>query len=58
MLTFGTGPEFKYCMDSVLGTGVFNSDGEMWKCVLFPYTTGVFFSLSLLTTIILDSTAL
>ncbi|KAF8174326.1 cytochrome P450 [Mycena galopus ATCC 62051] len=25
------GPEFRYGTDSVLGTGVFNSDGEMWK---------------------------
>ncbi|KAJ7935560.1 cytochrome P450 monooxygenase pc-1 [Mycena leptocephala] len=25
------GPQFQYGMSSVLGTGVFNSDGEMWK---------------------------
>ncbi|KAG9121911.1 hypothetical protein FRC07_001943, partial [Ceratobasidium sp. 392] len=28
---FEKGPEFRNMMFSVLGTGVFNSDGEMWK---------------------------
>jgi len=28
---FEKGTKFRYAMDSVLGSGVFNSDGEMWK---------------------------
>jgi hypothetical protein len=27
------GPEFHFQMKSLLGTGVFNADGELWKCV-------------------------
>lgn len=28
-----TGNMFKSIMKTLLGVGVFNSDGEMWKCV-------------------------
>ena len=28
------GPELRAQMQTLLGTGVFNSDGDMWKCVL------------------------
>ncbi|KAF9007215.1 CYP63 cytochrome P450 monooxygenase-like protein [Cyathus striatus] len=32
---FVKGERFQGSMGSVLGTGVFNSDGDMWKCVSF-----------------------
>ena len=32
--TTTSGPMFNDQMREILGTGVFNSDGEMWKCVL------------------------
>ena len=30
---FEKGPELRYQMRTLLGTGVFNADGDMWKCV-------------------------
>lgn len=31
--SFEKGENFRWYMQSVLGTGVFNSDGDMWKWV-------------------------
>jgi hypothetical protein len=33
--TFEKGDIFRWYMESMLGTGVFNADGDMWKCVFF-----------------------
>ncbi|KAF8499905.1 cytochrome P450 [Hysterangium stoloniferum] len=37
MENFEKGPHFNWTMRSVLGNGVFNSDGEMWKGMTRPF---------------------